>query len=267
MWKGMLTDSELKAIGENLPAVNALRDQTLRLSPDMISIHLHPYPDSTVPMAAVCFRDLADTLWAVNYALFQCGAHGTYYRKDKSPHAEITAVLFEKYYLDDAALRLYSAGEHLATAVKFMLELPEEQLGPFKKQRSSQQAVVGTFLAARKPDHCVTAAVTGLSSSKEWQSAVDYRNKWVHDQPPPIDGMGLVFRRCNRWEKSPDGTCIRLGLVATDPAEYTIDQVKGFIMPATQQLLEASIACFDHYLAILAERRVILPEKESHEDC
>lgn len=249
MSRGLLSDEELEAIGTRLPNVIEFQARTLDLSPDLISINT-PH-DSGIPIAAVCLTDLGGTLCEVRHAIHECLAHGIYYREHKDPPAEHEAIFFERFYLDDAALRLYSAGEHLANAIVFMLELGDTDLGPHRMHRVSQQSVVAACLRKEKPDHPVTRTILPLGSSREWRAIIKYRNAWVHDQPPTVHGLGIVYRRGKRWVVGVEGRSSTLGLGGGDQPEYTIDQLKGFVIPSLTQLLAASWVCFEHYEVIL----------------
>jgi hypothetical protein len=248
MSRGRLTTDELRTIDTQLPDTLTFQRETLELSPDAISVNAPK--DSEIPKAAVCFMDLGGTLCAVRHALHECLACGLWYRQQDPPNEE-GAIFMECYYLDDAALRLYSAGEHLANAIAFMLEIRDEDLRSYKKRRVSQQSVVGTYLSKKRPEEKVTKALVSLADSQEWNATTEYRNAWVHQQPPTVEGLGIQYRRKVRWERCEDGKGWKHPIGGGDPTQYTIDEIKGFIFPATQQLLDASWVCLEHYYAVL----------------
>ena len=231
------------------------------MSPELISMKT-PH-DSEIPVASVCFMDLGDTLCGVHHALHECLACGIYYRDHKDPPMEVEAIFMERFYLDDAALRLYAAGEHLAKAITFMLELTDEDLQPYRKTRVSQQSIVAAYLRKRKTCHVVTCAVAPLGTSREWQATVEYRNKWVHEQPPTVAGLGLVYHRRKRWDVPADGGFARLSFGGGDEPEHTIEEVRGFVEPSLTQILTVSQACFEHYVSMLKQYGVSLSENGS----
>ena len=71
------------------------------------------------------------------YALHEALAHQVWYVEHKAPPNESAATFFVRYYSDDAALRLYSAAEHLANGIIMMLELSKQELDPFLRKRTS----------------------------------------------------------------------------------------------------------------------------------
>ncbi|MFH1312082.1 MAG: hypothetical protein ABIJ00_02540 [Candidatus Eisenbacteria bacterium] len=256
MWKGVLSEAELDGITARLPDVGLFQRQTSDLSPDIISVNMilaEGHPDSPLPEAAPCFINLGNALWASGYALYQCLAHGIYARGQPSPHPEIEARFFERHYADDVALRLYSGGEYLAGAIVHMLDITRRDLKQFRGRGRSQLDRVAGFLAEHKQGHPVTAAVSILTTIADWQDAVRYRNMWVHDQPPLIEGLGVQFRRGKRWKTSPDGSRI-LPLTGGDPPHYTIEELKRFVESGLRHLLDCSTACLACYLCALKKR-------------
>lgn len=245
MSRGRLTKKELQSLDARLPDTVTFQREVLELSPILISINAPK--DSRIPIAAVCFRDLAGTLCAVRHALHECLACGLWYRQHEYPPKEMGAIFMESYYLDDAALRLYSAGEHLANVIVCMLAIEDSHLDEYRRGTTSKQAAIGKYLRSEQPREKLTQAVSSLADSDEWVATITYRNKWVHEQPPTIEGLGIQYRRRRRWERSEDGRGWKLPFGGGDPAQYTIDDLKNIIFPATTQLLAASWACFNHY--------------------
>lgn len=158
--------------------------------------------------------------------------------KGTEPANEMAAVFFGRFYADDTALRLYSAGEHLAEAIIFMLEISDQQLKKYKRPQRSQQSVVGHFLAEEEPHHPIMRAVLKLSQSKEWRDTNKYRNNWVHEQPPTVEGLGIVYKRVKRWQVAEGemGTKKRkissMVIGGGDEPEYSVADLLRFIQPA-----------------------------------
>lgn len=249
MSRGLLNDNELKAIHDKLPDTLDFLTHTQGLSCDFISMNMPP--DSRIPVAAVCLADLADTLCAIRHALHECLACGLYYRDHCDPPNKSGAVFMERYYLDDAAFRLYAAGEHLANAIILMLEIGGDDLKDYRKGRTSQQSAIGEYLREKQPGEKVTEAVRPLAGSRDWIAAIKYRNELVHEQPPTVEGLGIQYRRRSAWEMSEDDTSWILTFGGGDPTRYHISEIKDFVFQATFQLLRASWICLDHYLSVL----------------
>src|SRR5215213_5984158 len=120
MSRGLLGDEGLAELAKELPNLQTLREIIHSLPPGFIPIKFHH--DSSIPVAAVCFQDASHTVHEANYAFHEVLAHRKWYlEKREEPNVD-AATFFSRYYLDDVALRLYSAGEHLANAIFFMME-------------------------------------------------------------------------------------------------------------------------------------------------
>ena len=136
----------------DLPTIDALRRQIGFLTPDFISVKFKT--DSDFPLAAVCFQDASRTLSESRYALLEAMAHKIWYLEKTVPKDEDNATFFARFYFDDAALRLYSAAEHLAKAVVFILDISDEKL---KQTRTgSRFTSVRKILREAYPNHMIT---------------------------------------------------------------------------------------------------------------
>jgi hypothetical protein len=168
----------------------------------------------------------------------------------------MTAVFFERYYADDAALRLYSAGEQLASAVKYMLEVADAKLRGRKEVRGSRLLAVTKHLESERPDHKVTRALLSLKVSGVWKSTVAYRNEWVHDQPPTVAGLGIVHHRRRRWQFLKDGKPGYLTVGGGDEPKHTTDNLIGLLEPAFEQFILAATVCVEYYEGMLTDRGI-----------
>lgn len=253
MSRGELAHEVLERINGGLPDLGPRIDEVISHSPDIISMQFAP--ESDVPIAWVCLLDAVRTLFGVRYALSECAAHGVFYREVTQPPNEMAAVHFERYYVDDAALRLYSAAEHLANALIFMLQIGDQDLEPYREGRTSQQAIVGRFLAEKKPDLPVSRLVRDLADSSEWQTAIAYRNEWVHGQPPTVEGLGIVYHRRRRWRTGTDGS-LYLGIGGGDTPRYTTAELMGTVRGALDGILRVLDECIRCYNVLLSERGI-----------
>jgi len=231
---------------QKLPDIDQLKEQILYLAPDFISINIDP--DSYFPVAAACFRDTEITLAETRYALLESLAHKIWYREKTDPPNELNAVFFGRFYADDAALRLYSAAEHLAKAVVYILNIDDNKI---KTNRSgSRFGTIRKILLKEKPKHPITRAIDALYKSKEWKSTVKYRDSWVHQQPPIIKGLGVVYERKRRWKRFETDRTLELG-GGGDKAQYSIDDVLGFICPSLSQFKDTLTTVLGFYIADL----------------
>lgn len=258
MTRGMLDATDMERISQELPDLSNLQQIASFSSPDSISISF-PYK-SNIPVASVCLREAVDTLAEATYALHEVFAHRIWYREKKDPPEEMTAAFFERYYADDAALRLYSAGEHLANGIIMMLEITDEDLKPPKvkgkqgKERSSLQSVVGNYLRRQKVSHPITEAVKNLAESKEWIAMVGpngYRHRLVHGPLPTVKQMGNVYERKIRWETLPNGKHRLTLRNRGDRPEYSVEELVEFIQPAMFRFTDTLTSVSKFYIDLL----------------
>jgi hypothetical protein len=257
MSRGRVDKKTAAAIAAKLRDLQSVQQLVLTMSPDFISARFAH--DSTVPQASVCLNDAMAALGEASYATFEAEAHLIWYRQlSKTSPNEPAAVFFGRFYAADVALRLYAAGEHLASAIVDMLEITNSQLAPFRKKRVSLQSTVADFMRKRMQSHLLTKRVIALGTSKEWQKAMDYRSSWVHDQPPTVAGLGHVFERKKRWTRvEQNGSVLyTLGVGGGDPPKYTIDQIIAFVEPALNAFAGTFIAVVDFYQALLAKNGI-----------
>jgi hypothetical protein len=252
----ILDDESFDKITQMLPDLETLATKIMKLSPDLISMKCPV--DSNIPVAAVCLQDVLNTLLSVRIALREYHSNRIWYREKSNPPNEDLAIIMMKYYIDDAVSRLYSAAEHLANAIIFMLDVSDDQLKPYRENRTSQQSIVGHYLVKELPNNPVTHAVINLARSAEWTNTMSYRNNWVHDQPPTIKGLGIVYRRARRWDtRVEDGKTIHtLGLGGGDGAEFAVDDIINFVEPATFLLAATCDAVVDFYVQTLGNHGI-----------
>lgn len=189
-------------------------------------------PRSKVGIAAVSLRDASEVACEAVYALEEAYTHVTYYREE-CPDApnEATAVFLGKFYADDVALRLYAAGEHVANFIIAFLNIKETDLAPYREKYTSLQATVGNYMFKQNSAHEIASALKGLLAEKRWYKTIQYRNTWVHEQPPIIEGLGIVYKRKDAvWSA-------RRFLGGGDPPDYSIDSLLDMVTAASHALV------------------------------
>lgn len=251
----MLDESDWELYGQELPDITKIEELVFQIqSPDFLSIPLlrEKSYQSWFPVAWQCFLDVYEALWGAQYAFYEIFAHNIWYLKKGEPPNEDAAVLFGRFYADDTILRLYSAGEHLANGIIMMLDISDEDLKTFSlkghqgNKRSSQQIIVGKYLRSKGKNYPFTEEIINLSKSKDWGKVLKYRRDWVHEQPPTIKGLGIVYKRERRWKLSPDGK----GYVLKgggDKPDYSVEELISFIRPAMIQFIAAFIPVLEYY--------------------
>ncbi len=263
MSRGTLDEPTLAAISKQVPVIDDLRRTVFCLYPDIISVKCAP--SSTIPCAAACLQDTLNTLAEARYALYEAIAHKVWYHDVCEPRNEEAAIFFSRFYADDIALRLYSASEHLAESIVNMLEITQQDLAPYEKKRVSRQSIVGHFLRKERSGHPVTMAVLQLATSSEWQQASHYRDEWVHSQPPLIEGLGIVYKRGQRWRISPTGKEHVLDLGCGDEPQYSVEDLLKFVGPALFRFTDVVRSILGFYVDLLKTRGLTLVDGQGLE--
>jgi hypothetical protein len=124
------------------------------------------------------------------FALIEGESCRIWYEELKKPTSKISALWFQRYYLDDAALRLYSSCSHIHKAIKLYwgLDLGKGHRGqiPVRETREAVQK--------RLPRSRVVKALQAIECSGNWALCASYRNKWVHENRPAVVGLEATRR-------------------------------------------------------------------------
>lgn len=232
-----LSETSQKEIESKLPNAGKELSWLTELPQEWID-HLGG-PESKLPIAKVCLHDAARVACQVDYALEQAYAHLTWFRRE-CPDApkESEAHHYGRFYADDAALRLYSAAEHVANFIVAFLNISKNDLKNYQKNDKAVglAAAVGRYLLKEKPDHPIAGIVNRLMSD-EWELVRKYRNDWVHNKPPILDSPGLDYKRANRWFDIGDAKGILLG--GRYEPENTLDGLLEAILKAAHDFKNA----------------------------
>lgn len=246
MSRGKLDKESAARIEQQLPYVTDLKVAAFVLQPDMLSFAFPP--DSKIPIAAVCFHDVACTLEEVRYALFESLAHLVWHRQKCEPPNEVLAIFFGRFYADDAALRLYTAREHLTEAVVSMLEAPKQKLW-----------VLAKALKEKSPNDPIGQVISKLLESDQWHKTIQYRNKWVHDKPPILAGTGIAYERRNRLVIEDNSEGVTFG--GGDEPQYSIDGLLDFLIPAMRLFVDTASALVRLYGDLINRKQDMLQLK------
>jgi len=177
--RGGIPSNRMEQIHMALPYAISLSDTLPRLA-DPIGI-LFSEPGKS--RAAVRLSDGWHLLNQARLALIEADACTVFYKEIKSNLDE--AHFHCRYYLDDAALRLYSSCEHMVQSVvlQWSLKMP--------KPHSRKGSLALVLDATWPPDYGQTRRevlklLAKLRSEKSWKKCVTYRNDWVHNRLPAI---------------------------------------------------------------------------------
>jgi hypothetical protein len=250
----ILNEKSIERVHAELPVIGELQRTIQCLMPDFISSQYDP--DSEIPVAAVCLNDSVETIFEIWHALHEYFSYRIECLENLEPPDEVSFAFYGRIYLDDTAMRLYSAAEHLANAVVCMLEISDAQLKNYENGRVSLQSKVGNFLVKEMATHSLTLCLSSLAKSSEWQKAIIYRNKVVHEQPPTISDSGIVYKRRKRWKLSTSGKSYELGIGGGDEAEYSLDQVLAFLQPSVYLFADALNSVTNYYISMLEKKGI-----------
>ncbi|MCB0197066.1 MAG: hypothetical protein KDJ65_34275 [Anaerolineae bacterium] len=257
--RGQLSEERLEEINDKLPVL----DRRLHLATfqgpgvdinDLIN-------EENIGVAIVCLSDAGHRFAATRLALHEAYACLIWYRED-SPNAprEMTSVFLSKFYVDYATLFLYAIGEDIAAfIISFLgiesviidyLERPEVKQELSDKKISSNAGKVGLFMRDEYPGDEITQVILELHRNEHWRKSLKYRNIWVHEKPPIIEGLGIQYNRQSRV----NGNLITFG-GGSDP-EYAIDELLESVLQASY----ATANSLSRLTDILIEKRQDLGE-------
>lgn len=255
-----LAPSESRKIEEKLPQLEYVMSTVLHFSPDLISVKFSP--DSSIPIASICLRDSVEVLCDVKFALFEAFAHKVWFENYEPESKRWVGIHFARFFADDAALRLYSAGVHLAEGLKIIFEISKKELSKSaNRSRTNHRLVaIADYLKIQRPNIKITKLIQDLIASKEWNATIDYRNKWVHNQPPLISGVGISYERRNRWIVSDDAIAVTFG--GGDEPKHSIEELLGFVQRSTLQFSAVVREAVSLYVELLVRCGIELTQQE-----
>jgi len=260
MSRGQISDAKLSQLSRKLPDIADLTNRVGRLSSDLVSMRFGP--GSRIPIAGVCLNDSVSLINDAIYALREAFAHEVWYREESSTPNDATANYFMKFYCDDAALRMYAAAEHLASAIVEMLEIEYKLLKQERLKSTSLASLVGNHLIRKQPTHLITSAVVKLVNSKGWTRSMDYRNKWVHEQPPMLSGFGIQWHRRERWQEIETGDAVtghKLSFGGKgDKPDYSVQELRSFVEEGLFSLVQTFSDVTDYFIELLAANGISL---------
>jgi hypothetical protein len=282
--RGPLDIKTADAVKAGLPNLSWTRSVLKELRLDTVSSFCDD--DSKVPVASVNLFNANKVAGEAWFAIYEARAHWIWFNEKKSPPNVSKARGYARFFLDDAALRLYAAQEFLAHAIVNMLELDDEVLQRYskkaptaqlkgraptcrfytflchKKERKEKQeqkpisraATVGLLLKNECPKHPLTQAALGLHNQSEWAKTIEYRNKWVHEQPPLVEGVGSSFLAKSAWKEEGESRSLTIGV--SDEPQDTVEDLFGFIQPALKFFVETLEAVVSYYLNLLKKQGI-----------
>lgn len=259
---GNLSKKSLKEIRSSLPQLS--KDWLNITFPEQFSFQINDLNnDETTHISLVCLYDAFRRSESALECLFECYANMIWYRKEKkdieSKSREFFAVLQGKFYAEYNFLFLYAIGEDIADFVLNFLTKEKEfnnwqkdtvvKKKLEKKKITSKAAKVGVYMADKYPTHKITKLILKLRDNTFWNEAMKYRNTWVHQKPPIIDGLGIEYNRKSKMFS--DGKAKGFGLGTWSKPDYKVDEVVNIAHEATKICVEV----LSDLLEILKEKR------------
>jgi hypothetical protein len=253
--RGELGKDHLAEINSRIPEAISLENRALDLNPTQVAMVFGPR--SNRELAAAYLQDVAAFLAEARYALVEAESHWIWHTKNSPREENITALFYAQYYLDDAILRMYSTGEHAAGFVECYLSIHrgaiKVALEKNKDRNNSRLVRLGGYCRRVKQPRLVLSRIIALVDDASWTFVSDYRNKWVHEQRPRLEGLGISYRRQERWKKTGPGTFM-LGIGGGDPPDLTIQEFFDRTISAYGLLRDLVRQCCDDLEAEVAER-------------
>ena len=217
--------------------------------------HLH--------ISLVCLYDAFRRLEMTRTALYRSYEGFVWYKEESKQSAaskEFWAVREGKFYADYVVLLLYATAEDFAAFILHFLEIENEfknwleenstqKILEKKKRISSMQAQVGVFMKKNYETHKITQSILSLRDNEFWKKAMNYRNTWVHEKPPIIEGLGYEYNRKTRLASGEGYRGFSFG--SGSSANFNVEELMEFANKATE--ICAKVA--SELLEVLIEKR------------
>ncbi|EFK11982.1 conserved hypothetical protein [delta proteobacterium NaphS2] len=211
---------------------------------------------SSLGISLVCLRDAYFRLDASKISLYSAHVQSIYYKKfhDEAP-LNIESIRFAKHHLDYIPLNLYAFQEDIAEFIIKYKSLdaifcgwkkePKTEKLLENKRVASNAAKVGLFLKAKRPKLKFTDIILKLVQDEYWKKAIKYRNSWVHEKPPIIEGLGIQHNRESRIEVEEKRRSFGFG--GSSKPDYTIKELFEICTKA----IEAGVAVVNDIISII----------------
>ena len=259
--RGELDQATLQEIAAKLPDIRPLfRIRSWTPTITSVAPMLTGDVSSALPLAGVCLNDTLSGITEARCALHEAFACLMWYR-EKSPSKpnEPAAVFTSRFYATAVASCLYASGERLADTLIAMFEIDSSKL---PTSGISRQGKVAQYLAAEMPGNPITAAVQSVGTSAEWRKSMELRNRWVHEQPPIIGGIGIQHRRRPQWIRRLDENGEAFDVLdfgGGDQPDHSIDEMVSIVGGALK-----AFVCLFELVVKSYEQRLWPPATETH---
>lgn len=250
--RGCVSEDRLREINAKLPV---LKESFLSSTYPGFLVVLNDIDKGTsLELALICLSDAYTRCGYCNLALHEAFAALAWYR-DESPKApqEFEAIFIGKFYADYVPLILYAGAEDVADFIAHFLGIRDDVRGFLRnpeirrklddKRVSSYAGQMALYMGCKYPSHEITRIISELHRNSHWRAAMEYRNTWVHEKPPIVDGLGIQFERRSQKELEADQWVIPAS--AGSAPKYDIDQLVELANQATHAFAAALNALID----------------------
>jgi hypothetical protein len=131
---------------------------------------------------------------------------------------------------DYVTLLMYAAQEDISFCIANYYQINIEKY----KRISSNAGKVAFYLSREMKGHKITELVLSLHNNTDWRKCIEYRNKWVHEKPPIIEGLVNEFPRM-AYRVSNESGRKNITIIGGTPL-YSIDQFLGIAINAANAL-------------------------------
>lgn len=257
-----LSDANKKLIRDKLPVIDK---RFLTATTFGFGVANYDATNKTnLHISLVCLYDAFRRLEMSITALYR-SYQGYVWHKEESDEPQISkdfwAAREGKFYADYVFLLLYATAEDFAAFILHFLEIENEFSSWLKedqtkaklerKRISSLQAQVGVFMAENYKSHKITQSILLLRDNEFWNKAMGYRNTWVHEKPPIIEGFGYEYNRKSRLEIGEGYRGFRIGFGS--PTDFKVEELIETANKATD--ICAKVA--SELLEVLIEKRTV----------
>ena len=228
--RGELGEHYGKIVNETVPEAVSIQRWALRLDPARLAMVFGP--GTNRDEIAACLQDAASFLAEARYALAEAHAHWLWHTEMAEQPDAKSARFWSQFYLDDAILRMYSTAETVVAFADLHFDSRAMKRALSKKVRKelrgqSRFIGLGKLLQAVGSTDDLQTAVVMVANDPNWLFVTDYRNKWIHEQRPRLEGLGLSYQRRKRWQQDKHDRSSNtwvLGIGGGDPPDLTVDE-------------------------------------------
>jgi hypothetical protein len=229
-YRGELGEHYGNIVNEKVPEAVSIHQRALRLDPARFAMVFGP--GTNRDEIAACLQDAASFLAEARYALAEAHAQWLWHTEVAEPADPISARFWSQFYLDDAILRMYSTAETVAAFAELHLDVRSMKQRLPKKAREGIRGQSRVIRLSKLLDKVgsvgdLQANIAAIATDASWLFVTDYRDRWVHEQRPRLEGLGLSYQRRKRWQQDQQdskGNTWVLGIGGGDPPDLTAEK-------------------------------------------